>query len=76
MICDRDLRLFERGDAPVQGRIADEIMNLGFRDIDGGAFAAPALVLMEERKITSLIVTGVDGLALVSPIFTTSGSLS
>jgi hypothetical protein len=37
---------------------------LRLRAIDGGAFAATALVLMEERKITSRIVTGVDDLGL------------
>jgi arabinose-5-phosphate isomerase len=64
MISDRDLRrLFERDSARVHDRIADEIMNLRLRAIDGGAFVATPLVLMEERKITSLIVT-VDGLAL------------
>jgi arabinose-5-phosphate isomerase len=39
-------------------------MNPNPRTIDGSAFASAALALMEERKITSLIVTGIDGLAL------------
>jgi arabinose-5-phosphate isomerase len=65
MISDRDLRrLFELDGPRVHDRIADEIMNLRLRAIDGGAFAATALVLMEERKITSRIVTGVDDLGL------------
>jgi hypothetical protein len=59
MISVRDLRrLFERDGPRVHNRIADEIMNLC------GALATTALVLMEERKIPSLIFTGVDGLAL------------
>jgi arabinose-5-phosphate isomerase len=65
MISDRDLRrLFEHDGPRVHDRIADEVMNLRLRAIAGGAFAATALVLTEERKITSLIVTGVDGLTL------------
>jgi arabinose-5-phosphate isomerase len=39
-------------------------MNPHPRTIDGSAFAAAALALMEERKITSLIVTSADGLVL------------
>ena len=48
------------------------------RTIDGsGLLAAAALALMEERKITSLIVTGVEPISCwVSFISTTSGPLS
>jgi arabinose-5-phosphate isomerase len=60
MISDRDLRrLFERDGPRDHDRIAHEVMNLRLR-----AIACDALVLTEERKITSLIVTGVDGLTL------------
>ena len=51
-------------------------MNPNPRTIDGSAFAAAALALMEERKITSLIVTGVDGSHWGLYIFMTSGHLS
>jgi CBS domain-containing protein len=65
MISDRDLRrLFERNGPRVHDRIADKVMNLLLRAIAGDAFAASALLLTEERKITSLIVTGVSGLTL------------
>jgi hypothetical protein len=59
----RTRRLLERDSPRVPDRIADEIMNLGLRAIDGEAFAT-ALVFVEERKTTSLIVSGVDGVAL------------
>jgi arabinose-5-phosphate isomerase len=63
MMSDRDLRGLFKHDGPrVQDHVADKVMNLLLRAIDGGAFAA--LVLTEERKITSLIVTAVDGLTL------------
>jgi arabinose-5-phosphate isomerase len=65
MISDGDLRrLLERDGPHALERTAGEIMNPHPRTIDDSAFAAAALALMEERKITSLIVTGVDGLAL------------
>ena len=65
MISDGDLRrLLERDGPHALERTAGEIMNPHPRTIDGSAFAAEALALMEERKITSLIVTDVDGLAL------------
>jgi arabinose-5-phosphate isomerase len=64
-ISDGDLRrLLERDGSHALERAASEIMNPHPRTIDGSAFAAAALALMEERMITSLIVTGVDGLAL------------
>jgi arabinose-5-phosphate isomerase len=65
MVSDGDLRrLLERDGPHALERTAGEIMNPNPRTIDGSAFASAALALMEERKITSLIVTGVDGLAL------------
>jgi arabinose-5-phosphate isomerase len=65
MISDGDLRrLLERDGPHALERTAGEIMNPHPRTIDGSAFAAAALALMEERKITSLIVTGVDDLVL------------
>jgi len=65
MVSDGDLRrLLERDGPHALERTAGEIMNPTPRTIDGSAFASAALALMEERKITSLIVTGVDGLAV------------
>ena len=65
MISDGDLRrLLERDGPHALERTAGEIMNPNPRTIHGSAFASAALALMEERKITSLIVTGIDGLAL------------
>ena len=65
MISDGDLRrLLERDGPHALERTAGDIMNPTPRTIDGSAFASAALALMEERKITSLIVTGIDGLAL------------
>jgi arabinose-5-phosphate isomerase len=65
MISDGDLRrLLERDGPHALERTAGEIMNPHPRTIDASAFATAALALMEDRKITSLIVTGVDGLAL------------
>src|SRR5271154_3876676 len=65
MVSDGDLRrLLERDGPHALERTAGEIMNPTPRTIDGSAFASAALALMEERKITSLIVTSVDGLAL------------
>jgi arabinose-5-phosphate isomerase len=62
MISDGDLRrLLERDGSRALERTAEEIMNAHPRTIDGGAFASSALALMEERKITSLIVTSADG---------------
>lgn len=57
MISDGDLRrLLERDGSRALERIAGEIMNPHPITIDGAAFASSALALMEERKITSLIV--------------------
>jgi arabinose-5-phosphate isomerase len=65
MISDGDLRrLLERDGPHALERTAGEIMNPHPRTIDGNAFATVALALMEERKITSLIVTDAAGFAL------------
>lgn len=62
MISDGDLRrLLERDGSRALERTAGEIMNPHPRTIPGSAFASSALALMEEKKITSLIVTGTDG---------------
>ena len=62
MISDGDLRrLLERDGSRALERTAGEIMNTHPLTIDGSAFASSALALMEERKITSLIVTGAAG---------------
>lgn len=62
MISDGDLRrLLEREGSHALERSAGEIMNPHPLTIDGGTFASSALALMEERKITSLIVVGDEG---------------
>ncbi|HEY6412937.1 MAG TPA: KpsF/GutQ family sugar-phosphate isomerase [Edaphobacter sp.] len=62
MISDGDLRrLLERDGPHALERTASEIMNPLPLTIDGRAFASAALALMEERKITSLIVTTPNG---------------
>ena len=59
MISDGDLRrLLERDGKHALDRSAGDIMNSTPLTIDGSAFATAALALMEEKKITSLIVTG------------------
>ncbi len=64
MVSDGDLRrLLERDGSHALERTAGEIMNARPLTIDGGAFASSALALMEERKITSLIVVGMEGIA-------------
>jgi arabinose-5-phosphate isomerase len=64
MISDGDLRrLLERDGPNALAHTAREIMNPAPITIDAGAFASAALALMEERKITSLIVTGSAGQA-------------
>jgi arabinose-5-phosphate isomerase len=63
MISDGDLRrLLERDGSHALDRTAGEIMNPHPVTIEGSAFATTALALMEERKITSLVVTASDGL--------------
>jgi arabinose-5-phosphate isomerase len=62
MISDGDLRrLLERDGPHALERTASEIMNPHPLTIDANAFASSALALMEEKKITSLIVTGPNG---------------
>ena len=62
MISDGDLRrLLERDGSHALERSAGDIMNRQPLTIAGDAFASAALALMEERKITSLIVTGERG---------------
>jgi arabinose-5-phosphate isomerase len=62
MISDGDLRrLLERDGAHALEHTAGEIMNPKPLTIDGSALAATALALMEEKKITSLIVVAAGG---------------
>ncbi|MDW5266537.1 MULTISPECIES: SIS domain-containing protein [Acidobacteriaceae] len=62
MISDGDLRrLLERDGSHALERSAGDIMNQQPLTIAADAFASTALALMEERKITSLIVTGEQG---------------
>jgi arabinose-5-phosphate isomerase len=62
MISDGDLRrLLERDGSRALEHTAGEIMNPRPLTIDGGVMASSALALMEERKITSLIVVARDG---------------
>jgi arabinose-5-phosphate isomerase len=63
MISDGDLRrLLERHGPHALERSAGEIMNPRPLTIEGSAFASSALALMEEKKITSLVVIAPDGL--------------
>ena len=65
MISDGDLRrLLERDGPNALAHTAGEIMNARPVTIATDAFAGEALSLMEERKITSLIVVGAQGEAL------------
>jgi arabinose-5-phosphate isomerase len=62
MISDGDLRrLLERDGSHALEHTAGEIMNPHPVTISGGTLASSALALMEEKKITSLIVVGADG---------------
>jgi arabinose-5-phosphate isomerase len=62
MISDGDLRrLLERDGPHALERTASEIMNPHPLTINASAFASSALALMEEKKITSLIVTTPNG---------------
>ena len=57
IISDGDLRrLLERVGPHALERTAGDIMNRTPQTVDPGAFASEALVLMEEKKITSLVV--------------------
>ena len=65
MISDGDLRrLLERDGPNALAHTAAEIMNAKPLTIGPDAFAGEALAVMEERKITSLIVTAPGGEAL------------
>jgi arabinose-5-phosphate isomerase len=62
MISDGDLRRLLEHDGPhALERTASEIMNPNPITIEPNAFASSALALMEEKKITSLIVTTPNG---------------
>ena len=62
MISDGDLRrLLERDGGHALEHTAGEIMNAHPVIIEGSALASSALALMEEKKITSLIVVGPTG---------------
>jgi arabinose-5-phosphate isomerase len=64
MISDGDLRrLLERDGSHALEHTAGDIMNPHPVTIDGSALASSALTLMEEKKITSLIVTTPGGQA-------------
>jgi len=65
VISDGDLRrLLEHDGAQALAHTAGEIMNTRPVTIAPEAFASEALAVMEERKITALIVTGPEGEAL------------
>jgi arabinose-5-phosphate isomerase len=62
VISDGDLRrLLEREGGAALSKTAGEAMNATPRTIAGSELAAKALAILEERKITSLVVVGVDG---------------
>jgi arabinose-5-phosphate isomerase len=62
LISDGDLRrLLERDGSHALEHTAGDIMNPRPLTIDGSALALSALALMEEKKITSLIVVAADG---------------
>ena len=61
VISDGDLRrLLEREGGAALSRTAGEAMNANPRTIAASELAATALAILEERKITSLIVVGAD----------------
>jgi arabinose-5-phosphate isomerase len=61
VISDGDLRrLLEREGGASLGKTAGEVMNRNPRTIAAGELAARALAILEERKITSLIVVDSD----------------
>ena len=62
MISDGDLRrLLERDGNRALDHTAGQIMNSNPLTIDGNAFASDALAIMEEKKITSLVVVDPKG---------------
>ena len=61
VICDGDLRrLLEREGGAALSKTAGEAMNPHPRTIAASELAAKALAILEERKITSLVVVGAD----------------
>jgi arabinose-5-phosphate isomerase len=61
VISDGDLRrLLEREGGAALSRTAGETMNASPRTIAATELAATALAILEERKITSLIVVGAE----------------
>jgi len=61
IISDGDLRrLLERKGKDVLDMSAEECMTRNPKTVSGAEFAASALAIMEERKITSLVVVGED----------------
>ncbi len=61
VICDGDLRrLLEREGGAALSKTAGEAMNPHPRTIASGELAAKALAILEERKITSLVVVDAD----------------
>ena len=61
VISDGDLRrLLEREGGAALSRSAGEAMNPHPRTIAAAELAATALAILEERKITSLVVVGTD----------------
>jgi arabinose-5-phosphate isomerase len=61
VISDGDLRrLLEREGGAALSRTASEAMNANPRTISGDELAAKALAMLEERKITSLVVVDAD----------------
>jgi arabinose-5-phosphate isomerase len=62
VISDGDLRrLLEREGGAALGKAAGEAMNTSPRTIAAGELAAKALAILEERKITSLVVVDTQG---------------
>jgi arabinose-5-phosphate isomerase len=77
MISDGDLRrLLERDGPHALERLAGDMMNPNPLTIEAEAFASEALALMEEKKITSLIVLGdrgrVEGVVHLHDLWTIS----
>ena len=65
LISDGDLRrLLEREGGAALGRTAGEAMNPSPRTVAPGEFAARALAILEERKITSLVVVDATGVVV------------
>lgn len=61
VISDGDLRRLFQRDSGTLGRTAEECMKRDPVTIDPGQLASAALQVMEERKITSLFITGGEG---------------